>query len=321
MTQVPQPVVPVCYRHPKRETYVRCTRCDRPICPDCMNDASVGHQCPDCVAEGRRTQRPVRTAFGGSMRGAQGYVTSTLIGLNVLMMVLAAASARGGDSLFGGSGFGGLIGGLTPLHIWGSLVPGPTGFFDVSGDSVHLLGATAGVAGGEYYRLFTSMFLHYGLLHLLMNMWALWVLGRTLEAVLGPLRFLVLYLVAGLGGSVSVYLFAHPHAPTAGASGAIFGLFAALFVVLKRLKRDTSSVIPILVINLIISFVPGISLAAHLGGFVTGGLLAAAFAYAPRTMRNRVQMLAAIGMVLLLLALTAYGTSMLAGTPTVPVQV
>jgi membrane associated rhomboid family serine protease len=286
-----------------------------------MHDASVGHQCPECVAEGRRTQRPVRTAFGGTLRGAQGYVTSTLVGLNVLMMVLAAASARGGDSLFGGRGFGGLIGGLTPLHVWGSLVPGPTIFVDMVGGVPQVLGSTGGVAGGEYYRLVTSMFLHYGLLHLLMNMWALWVLGRTLEAVLGPLRFLVLYLVAGLGGSVSVYLFANPHAPTAGASGAIFGLFAALFVVLKRLKRDTSSVIPILVINLVISFVPGISLAAHLGGFVTGGLLAAAFAYAPRGRRNQVQALAAIGMVLLLLALTAYGTSMLAGTTNLPVQV
>jgi len=321
MTQVPQPVVPVCYRHPKRETYVRCTRCERPICPDCMNDASVGHQCPECVAEGRRTQRPVRTAFGGTLRGAQGYVTSTLIGLNVLMMLVAAASARGGDSLFGGRGFGGLLGGLTPLHVWGSLVPGPTAFVEVVGGETHLLGVTDGVAGGEYYRLLTSMFLHYGLLHLLLNMWALWVLGRTLEAVLGPLRFLVLYLVAGLGGSVSVYLFANPHAPTAGASGAIFGLFAALFVVLKRLKRDTSSVIPILVINLAISFVPGISLAAHLGGFVTGGLLAAAFAYAPRNVRNRVQALAAVGMVLLLLALTVYGSSMLTDVPPVIVQV
>lgn len=315
MTQVPQPVVPVCYRHPKRETYVRCTRCNRPICPDCMHDASVGHQCPECVAEGRRTQRPVRTAFGGSQRGEQGYVTITLIGLNVLMMLIAAASARGGDSLFGGRGFGGLLGGLTPLHIWGALIPGPTTFVEVLGTQGRILGETSGVAGGEYYRLFTSMFLHYGLLHLVMNMWALWVLGRTLERVLGPLRFLALYLISGLGGSVSVYLFAGPHAPTAGASGAIFGLFAALFIVLKRLGRDTSSVIPILVINLVISFVPGISLAAHLGGFLTGGLLAAAFAYAPRGMRNRVQALAAIGMVLILLAATFYGTTLLSGTP------
>lgn len=321
MTQVPQPVVPVCYRHPKRETYVRCTRCDRPICPDCMHDASVGHQCPECVAEGRRTQRPVRTAFGGTLRGAQGYVTSTLIGLNVLMMLAAAASSRGGDSLFGGEGFGGLIGGLTPLHVWGALVPGPTTFVSAAGGQAHIVGTAAGVVGGEYYRLVTSMFLHYGLLHLVMNMWALWVLGRNLEAALGPLRFLALYLISGLGGSVSVYLFATPHAPTAGASGAIFGLFAALFVVLKRLGRDTSSVIPILVINLAISFVPGISLAAHLGGFVTGGIVAAAFAYAPRASRNVMQALAFFGALAVLIVLTIYGTAMLLDVPNIPVLI
>src|SRR4029077_16533033 len=95
MTQVPppspysapQPVVPVCYRHPRRETYVRCTRCNRPICPECMNEASVGHQCPECVAEGRRTQRAARTAFGGTIAGAQGYVTKTLIAINVLVQL------------------------------------------------------------------------------------------------------------------------------------------------------------------------------------------------------------------------------------------
>jgi membrane associated rhomboid family serine protease len=282
MTQLPQPVVPVCYRHPKRETYVRCTRCNRPICPDCMNEASVGHQCPECVAEGRRTQRPVRTAFGGSLVGARGYVTTTLIGLNVLMALVSLVSA-GGRGVFGG-GLGGLLGGATPLTQWGA----------VQGQAVYrntVTGALSqgpfGVADGEYYRLVTAMFLHYGPLHLLLNMWALWVLGRILEGVLGPIRFLALYLVSGLGGSVAVYVFA-PDAPTVGASGAIFGLFAGLFIVLKRLGRDTSSVIPILVLNIAISFVPGISLAGHLGGLVTGAIIAAALAYAPRTSRNLV---------------------------------
>jgi membrane associated rhomboid family serine protease len=116
-------------------------------------------------------------------------------------------------------------------------------------------------------------------------MWALWVLGRTLEAVLGPIRFLVLYLVAGLGGSVAVYLFS-PFPGGAGASGAIFGLFSALFIILKRLRRDTSSIIPLLVINLAISFIPGISLAAHLGGLVTGAMVAFALAYSPARNRN-----------------------------------
>jgi membrane associated rhomboid family serine protease len=322
MTQVPQPVVPVCYRHPKRETYVRCTRCDRPICPDCMNEASVGHQCPECVAEGRRTQRPTRTAFGASLAGTRGYVTITLIALNVFMMILAAASARGGNSLFGGSGFGGLLGGITPLHLWGALVPGPTTFVDVqNGAVVGVAATTEGVAGGEYYRMLTNMFLHYGLLHLLLNMWALWVLGRTLEAVLGPVRFLALYLASGLGGSVAVFLFANPHSASAGASGAIFGLFAALFIVLKRLGRDTSSVIPILIINIAISFVPGISLAAHFGGLVTGGIVAAAMAYAPSKARTQVQAAVVVAVLMLIVLLTVVGTGVLANTPNVPVGV
>src|SRR5574342_152704 len=220
MTQVPPSVpppaqpsaqppaqVPVCSRHPKRETYVRCTRCDRPICPECMNDASVGHQCPECVAEGRRAQRAPRTTFGGSMAGVKGRVTSTLIGLNVLMLLASAASA-------GGQG-GGLLFGATPLTEWGAVKGLDT--FRVPGTNL-VVTAPAGVADGEYYRLLTSMFIQYGLIHLLVNMWALWILGRMMEEVLGPLRFATLYLVAGLGGAVAAYVFS-PAAATAGASG------------------------------------------------------------------------------------------------------
>jgi membrane associated rhomboid family serine protease len=244
-----------------------------------MTEASVGHQCPECVAEGRRTQRSTRTIFGGSLAGAKGYVTLTLIAINVLVMIASAISA-GGHGLFGGA-FGGLMGGDTPLLDKGSAL-GALQYQDSTGQK--LLGP-GGISAGEYYRLVTSMFLHLGPLHLLMNMWALWVLGRTLEAVLGPIRFLVLYLVAGLGGSVAVYLFS-PFPGGAGASGAIFGLFSALFIILKRLRRDTSSIIPLLVINLAISFIPGISLAAHLGGLVTGAMVAFALAYSPARNRN-----------------------------------
>ena len=120
MTQLPQPVVPVCYRHPKRETYVRCTRCDRPICPECMNEASVGHQCPECVAEGRRTQRPVRTTFGGSLAGAKGYVTIDPDRHQRADDAAVASPRPGGRGMFGG-GFGGLLGGPTPLHQWGAV--------------------------------------------------------------------------------------------------------------------------------------------------------------------------------------------------------
>lgn len=286
MTQPPM-AVPVCYRHPSRETYVRCNRCDRPICPDCMRDAAVGHHCPECVAEGRRSQRPSRTAFGAGHTGARGYVTTTLIVINVLVAVAASLTAGSRAALYGG-GMAGLLGSGTPVHDEGALV-------------------SLMVADGEYYRLLTSMFLHYGVLHLAMNMWALWVLGRSLEAVLGPLRFLGLYVLSGLGGSVAVYLFtaAFPPTETSGASGAIFGLFAALFVVLRKLGKDSSSVIPILVINLVITFtVPGISIGGHLGGLVTGAVVAAGYAYPARRVRTPIQ----IGVVVAVLALLVFAT-------------
>lgn len=299
------PTAPTCYRHPSRETYVRCTRCNRSICPDCMRDASVGHQCPECVAEGRRTQRPARTVFGGGVAGRHGYVTKALIGINVTVMILSILSDRGGDSLAGGAGFGGLMGGTTPLTDWGAVL-GHAAF--VPGGSAH------GVAAGEYHRLFTAMFLHFGVLHLLMNMWALWVLGRSLEAALGPARFLALYLIGGLGGNVAAYFFTAQNVPTAGASTAIFGLFAALFVIMRKLGRDTSSVVPILVINLIFTFtIPNISIAGHLGGLVAGGLMALVLAYAPRTRRSQFQLAGGALIVLALLGLTLLRTATLLG--------
>jgi membrane associated rhomboid family serine protease len=259
-----------------------------------MTAASVGHQCPECVTEGRRTQRPARTAFGGGAAGRFGYVTYTLVGLNVLVFLISVASAGRAEAVAGGQGFGGLIGSGTPLTQWGSVL-GLAAY--VEGGPAH------GVAAGEYYRLFTAMFLHYGVIHLLMNMWALWVLGRNLEAALGPLRFLALYLLAGLGGNVAVYVFSDANVPTAGASTSIFGLFAALFVLMRRLGRDTSSVVPILVINLIFTLtVPGISIAGHLGGLATGAAAAAVLAYAPRQGRTLVQA-AGFGAALLVLAM------------------
>jgi membrane associated rhomboid family serine protease len=320
MSQVPPPapdassapVVPVCYRHPKRETYLRCVRCDRPICPECLHEAPVGFQCPECVAEGRRSVRPTRTVFGGSTRGEQGYVTKALMFINIALLVVSVG-AGGARGLFGG-GMGGLIGRSTPLTEWGSV----WGVAQVGNGRVVVAEFRAGIADGEYYRLFASMFLHYGLLHLAFNMWALWVLGRELEARLGPGRFLSLYLLSGLGGSVAAYLFT-PAAQTAGASGAVYGLFAALFVVFRRLNRDTSSIITVLVINLVFSFsVPGISWAGHLGGLATGAVVGAAIAYAPRQARSRVLVVAVAGLVLFLGALVALQTARLGSLPPLP---
>ncbi|WP_431883045.1 rhomboid family intramembrane serine protease [Micromonospora gifhornensis] len=286
------PTTPACYRHPGRETYVRCTRCDRSICPDCMNEASVGFQCPECVSEGRRSVRPARTAFGGGAAGRHGYVTKALIAINVLVMLVSIASDRGGDAAAGGTGFGGLMGGSTPLTEWGAVL----------GRAMFLDGSIGGVAEGQWYRLVTAMFLHYGILHLLLNMWALWVLGQSLEAVLGPLRFATLYFIAGFGGNVAVYVFSPPNQMSAGASTAIFGLFAAIFVIMRRLGRDTSAILPILVINLIFTFtVPQISIAGHLGGLVFGGLMALVLAYAPRSHRTLVQAVGGTVIMVLLL--------------------
>jgi len=297
--------VPVCYRHPDRETYVRCTRCERSICPDCMREAAVGHQCPECVTEGRRTQRAPRTAFGAaSGAGQAGYATITLIVVNVVLLVASALSAKSGSGALFGGGLGGLIGGNTPLLDKLALIGqcGPA-------QGAH---AACGAGSGEYYRLFTAMFMHYGVIHLLMNMWALWILGRTLETMLGPVRFLAVYLVCGLGGDVAAYVF-QPGALTAGASGAIFGLFAVLFVVLRRLRLSTASVVPIIVINLVFTLsVPGISIAGHLGGLATGALVGAGVAYAPRAHRTAVQVATILVAVALLGALALWQTGQLA---------
>ena len=292
----PPLTVPVCYRHPSRETYVRCTRCDRPICPDCMNEASVGHQCPECVAEGRRNTRPALTAFGGSSAGRAGHATRVLIGINVAVMVLSIA--LGGLGSMAGGGWGGLLGSSTPLTDWGSVLGyamyGPPGAAELHG-----------IAAGEWWRLFTAMFLHYGILHLAMNMYALWMLGRSLEESLGPLRFVGLYVLAGLGGNVAAYLFTAQNTATAGASTAVFGLFAAMFVLLRRLGQSTAQILPIIIVNVVFTFtVPSISVAGHLGGLVIGALVAAVLAYAPRAHRNLVQGAGAGVVLVVLLALS-----------------
>jgi membrane associated rhomboid family serine protease len=298
MSDVPT-TVPVCYRHPSRETYVRCTRCDRPICPDCMNAASVGHQCPECVAAGRRSQRPARTAFGGGVAGRAAVATKTLIGINVLVMI--ASIATGGAQSVAGGGWGGLLGSSTPLTRWGAVLGYAT--YGPGETTLH------GIAAGEWYRLVTAMFLHYGLLHLLLNMYALWILGRDLERVLGPLRFTVLYLLAGLGGNVAAYLFTAPNAATAGASTAVFGLMAAIFVILRRLKLSVAPILPIIVINVIFTFtIANISVAGHLGGLAVGAIVAGIMAYAPRERRNVFQGVGCALVLVFLIALAVYRT-------------
>jgi membrane associated rhomboid family serine protease len=253
--------------------------------------ASVGHQCPECVVEGRRTQRPVLTHFGGSRAGMHGYVTKAVVFVNIGVFLVSLL--MGGFSLFGG--------GLTDLHIWGA-VNGPG--YVLGNDGQHIFLGAPGIDDGAFWRLFTAMFLHYGILHLALNMYALWVLGRSLEAALGPIRFAALYFLCGLGGNVACYVFS-PAALSAGASTAIYGLFAAYFLVLKRLGRDATSVIPVIIINVVFTFtVSGISIAGHMGGLVTGAICGLGLAYAPRENRTLVQSAALAGTFLALVVIT-----------------
>ncbi len=245
--------LPRCYRHPDRETGVRCSRCERPICPDCMTPASVGFHCPECLSEGRRTVRRSRTLYGGVARGRPNAVTSLLIVVNIGAFL--AELATGGTAL-------GLFGGGTA----NTAVVRFGGFWFL-------------ILNGEYYRLLTAAFLHVGLLHIGLNMYMLYILGPEVERLVGWWRFLLLYLVCAIGGSSLAVAF---HQSGIGASGAVFGLFSALYVMLRHRRRDTSQITTLIVINLVFSFVvPGIGYWAHLGGLVSGAVIAVAYAYSP----------------------------------------
>jgi membrane associated rhomboid family serine protease len=279
-----------------------------------MNEASVGHQCPECVSLGRKTQRPVRTMFGASRAGVHGYATISLIVVNAIMLVASVASAKqAGRALIGG-GLGGALGQGTPLTDKLGVIGELTYGNQVGSRFIPLIHYAYGITDGEYYRLFTAMFMHYGLIHLAVNMWALWVLGRPLEAMFGPIRFLGIYLVCGLGGNVAVYL-GSPDTNAAGASTAIFGLFGVTFFVLRKLNRSVAPLIPILVINLVISFVPGISLWGHLGGLVTGAVLGYGITHVPQQRRNLLQGAIFAGVLVALAALTAWQVNHLGSLP------
>lgn len=230
-----------CYRHPDRETGVSCSECGRPICPDCMTFGPVGIRCPDHSGQARGAGRVVRNVQRRTARNP-GLVTTVLVAINVGIYLLQLA---GGASVNASSGW---------IYEHGALF-GPY------------------VAQGDWYRLLTAAFLHYGPIHLGMNMLALWWIGRPLEDWLGPVRYLLLYLVSGLAGSAGA-LIANPTGVTVGASGAIFGILGAA-IVLERQQTYVlgGSAITLLVVNLAFTFaVPGISIGGHLGGLAGGAL-------------------------------------------------
>lgn len=251
--------VPTCPRHPDRESYVRCQRCGRPACPECQRPAAVGIQCVDCVREGSRTVRQGRTVFGGSATDGRPLVTYWIIGICVAVFVLQL------------------------------VVPGLTS----------RIAFVPAYAESEPWRFLTSAFAHSTgmLLHIGFNMYALWVMGQYLEPLLGRARFLAVYLLSALGGSVLFLLLAtRPtiqmlavgdlgswYTAAVGASGAVFGLFGAFLVLQRRLGRSAAGMYVVIGINAVLGFViPGIAWQAHLGGMVTGAAAAAAIGYLGR---------------------------------------
>ncbi|WP_280342269.1 rhomboid family intramembrane serine protease [Nocardia neocaledoniensis] len=255
------PPAPTCVRHPDRPTGLACTRCGRPACPDCLRPAAVGQHCVDCVRQGQREVRPVRTVGGGRAGAAFPVVTYGLIAINVLVYVITAAQAGSAmDNYRGSALFREFV--LVPLL----------------------------VADGEWWRLLGSGFLHYGAIHLLVNMFALYVVGRDLEQVLGRARFACVYLVSLLGGSAAVMALSDSITATAGASGAVYGLFGAVTVTLVRLRQSPTPMLVVIGVNVLISFsLPGISLWGHLGGLAAGTLAALGILFVPGWLSARTQ--------------------------------
>jgi membrane associated rhomboid family serine protease len=252
---------PRCYRHPNREALIRCTRCDRPICPECMRPASVGFHCPDDVSLAKRTARPGRTAVGARIWNAPPLVTIGLIAANVVVFPITGAQSISGMTQPGD--------GSSELFNEWQLQP------------------LAVDMQNQYYRLITSAFLHVSLLHIASNMLALGVIGPLLERLLGRWRFAALYLLGALGGSAAVYAWGQVLTPVAGASGAIFALFGAALVLVRKLGLDPQWLIGIVVLNFVFTFsIHNISKLGHIGGFVTGVLVAVAIAGLPQSRRR-----------------------------------
>ena len=261
---------PECYRHPGTETHIRCSRCERYICAQCMIPAAVGFHCPACVQQSSAGVRQVRTSFGGILRPrGVPVVTFALIAVNFIVFGL--------QHLSGGSGIHDLSGSqLDNLELHLDL----QSKFWADGHPI-------GVANGEWYRLFTAMFLHENFWHIASNMVVLYFIGPILETLLGRTRFLLVYIVGGLAGNALSYFFMPAVAAALGASGAIAGVFGCLIVVGLRAKiLDPAMIALVLVLNVVTPLANSdIDWRAHLGGFTAGLLMGLTYAFIPEILR------------------------------------
>jgi membrane associated rhomboid family serine protease len=264
-------------------------RCGRPACPDCLRPAAVGHQCVECIRTGNAGARQATGRFGGTV-AVTARVTWALIAINIVIYIIELAHPQLGFD-------------------WEMIGAGryTTG------------GPIVGVAAGQWYRLITSAFLPppdsgLALLDIAFNLYALFIVGPAIEKALGSVRFLAVYLVSGIGGSLLLYMLV-PFEPAAGASGAIFGLFGAWFVLSRRLRVDSRQVIFLIAINLGLAFfVPQIAWQAHIGGLIAGAALTAAYVYAPKANRTVLQVAATVAMLALFVVILVVRNHLLMGT-------
>jgi membrane associated rhomboid family serine protease len=286
-----------CYRHPDRETGLSCSECGRPICYECMTPAPVGLRCPEHSGKPqgvRKMTSPVQRAVTGVGSSRVNAVTMTLIAINIAVFLAELAA---GGTINGTNNWIYQHGALfaSGVYFGGGVFPAPHGAGGL---------ATVGVAHGEWWRLVTAAFLHYGPFHLAINMYSLFFAGTLLEHVIGRWRFALLYLGSGIAGSAGAILIS-PDSVTVGASGAIFGILGALFVLERRGSITTGGQIAgLIVLNLIFTFaVSNISVGGHVGGLIGGVVLMWLLL---QTRRSAAQSVAATAAVVVASVIVAY---------------
>jgi len=271
-----------CYRHPDRQSFVLCQRCTRTICVECQTQMPVGVICPECLREQQKaanvTRMPRRARAARVMRsGDRPIVTYGIVAVTVLAYLVALLPGIG-DVVFSALAFNS-----------GFLEPGP--FF-------------------QPWRVLTVTLVHGSPWHIALNMLALWALGRSLEPLLGRWRFAALYVLSAMGGSVLVALLA-PYTWVIGASGAVWGLLGAMFIIGRHIGANVTAIAVLLGLNLVITFLPGsnISWQGHIGGGLVGLLVGWIYARTRATRQQRTQKLlltaTAAGLIALLAASVA----------------
>lgn len=266
-----------CYRHPDRVSYVLCQRCGRTICGDCQTPGAVGFVCPECMAEQRATAPKTKPAWIPRLTG-QGapVVTYAIIAICVVVFILQSLPVIGRE--------------VTLAIQYAGIYSDPRAF--------------------EPWRMLTSVFAHASIIHIALNMYTLWIFGSILEPMLGRLRFAGLFVISGFAGSLGVLLLGNPLQPVVGASGAIFGMFGAFFIIQRRLGGNAMQILVLVVLNIAIGFLPGLNIAwqAHVGGLVGGVLVGLIYVETRKPSRRALQLplIIVLSVLLVLLSLIRF---------------